>query len=100
MIKWLIKSTEEIRVENEDDANQLHKEIEQFAHDNDYILNTWTQTYKSVKLKGELVDEYWLCKYTLIFNEAKTPTIPLKDIKYNMFKEDVPFEGDTVVSAF
>ncbi len=100
MIKWLIKSTEEIRVENEDDANQLHKQMEQFAHDNDYILNTWTQTYKPIKLKGELVDEYWLCKYTLIFNEAKTPAISLKNIEYNMNIDNVPFEGGSVVSAF
>ena len=91
MIKYLIKSTEEIRVESEEDANELHKQMEEFAHANDYILNTWTQTYKNAKIKGEIVDEWFICKYTLIFNEPKTPAIALKSIDYNMMTSEAPF---------
>jgi hypothetical protein len=82
MIKWLIKSTNEIRVETEEDANRLHKQMEQFAHDNEYILNTWTQTLKTQKSKGEILAEWYVCRYTLVFNDAKEPTNLLTDIDY------------------
>lgn len=38
MIKYLLKNTAEIYVESEDDANTLHKEYEEYARENDYIL--------------------------------------------------------------
>ena len=38
MIKYLLKNTAEIYVESEDDANILHKEYEEYARENDYIL--------------------------------------------------------------
>jgi hypothetical protein len=38
MIKYLLKNTAEIYVESEDDANALHKEYEEYARENDYIL--------------------------------------------------------------
>ena len=50
MIKYLIKSTNEIRVDSEEDANTLHKDYEDFARDNGYILNSWSQTYRTKKL--------------------------------------------------
>lgn len=86
MIKWLIKSTNEVRVETEEDANELHKEIEQFAHDNDYILNAWTQTLRTQKSKGEIIASWYICKYVLIFNDAKEPEIPLNEIEFKMQK--------------
>ena len=83
--KFLIKDTVEIRVETKQDANALHKEIEAFAHDNDYTLSSWTQTYKCRKLKGEIIKEYYfLCKYILIFNDIKEPENLLTNIEYNM----------------
>ena len=84
MIKYLIKTTTEIRVETEDDANTLHKEMETFAHTNNFTLSSWTQTYKCRKQKGEIIEEYYLCKYILQFNDIKEPETTLKDIQYNM----------------
>ena len=84
MIKWLIKSTNEVRVETEDDANELHKEIEKFAHDNNYILNAWTQTLRTQKSKGEIINSWYICKYILVFNDAKEPDIPLDEINFKM----------------
>lgn len=91
MIKYLIKNTAEIRVETEDDANKLHKEYEQFAHDNGYTLSSWTQTYRNQKAKGEIVQEWYICKVVLIFNDAKEPEIPLQDINFVMFN-NTPWE--------
>ena len=86
MIKYLIKSTNEVRVETEVDANTLHKECEQFAHDNGYILTSWTQTYRNKKANGEIVEEWYICKYILQFNDPKEPTTPLNDIHYDMME--------------
>ena len=38
MIKYLCKATQEIRVENKEDANQLHKELQKYALDNGFSL--------------------------------------------------------------
>ena len=92
MIKYLIKNTAEIRVESEEDANALHKEYEDFAHDNGYILNSWTQTYRTKKSGGEIIAEWFICKAVLIFNDAKEPDIPLEDIEFKM-QTTIPIEN-------
>ncbi len=99
MIRWLIKNTAEIRVESEEDANELHKQYEQFAHDNNYTLSSWTQTYRCKKAQGEIVDSWYICKVVLIFNDAKEPEIALKNIEFNMVhnfeevkEENMPWE--------
>lgn len=86
MIKYLIKSTNEIRVEDENDANELHRFYEKFAHDNNYILNSWTQTLRTKKSQGEIVESWFICKVVLVFNDAKAPDIPLDNIEFNMQK--------------
>ena len=86
MLKYLIKSTNEIRVNSEEDANTLHKEYEDFARDNGYILNSWAQIYRTRKSGGEVVEEWWVCKVVLIFNDVKSPDIPLDTIDFNMQK--------------
>lgn len=92
MIKYLIKNTAEIRVKSEEDANALHKEYEDFAHDNGYILNSWTQTYRTKKSGGEIIAEWFICKAVLIFNDAKEPDIPLEDIEFKM-QTTIPIEN-------
>ena len=84
MIKYLLKNTAEIFVDTEDDANALHKEYEEYARNNDYILSAWSQTYHTKKEKGEIVKEWWVCKCTLIFNDSKEPDIPLENIEFKM----------------
>ena len=92
MIKYLIKNTTEIRVESEEDANELHKYYENFARDNAYILNSWSQTYRTKKSGGEIVEEWWICKCVLVFNDAKAPDIPLDTIDFKM-QHNIPIEN-------
>lgn len=92
MIKYLIKSTNEIRVESEEDANELHHFYEKFAHDNDYILNSWTQTLRTKKSGGEIIESWFICKVVLVFNDAKAPNIPLDTIEFNM-QHIIPIEN-------
>lgn len=91
MIKYLIKNTMEIRVEDEESANALHKEYEDFAHENGYILNSWTQTYRNKKSGGEIIEEWFICKCVLVFNDAKAPDILLDSIDFNMQK-NIPID--------
>ena len=88
MIKYLIKTVVDIRVESEEDANNLHKEMEDFAHSENITLSSWTQTYKCRKQKGEIIEEYYLCRYTLQFNDIKEPETLLKNIEYNMMESE------------
>ena len=92
MIKYLIKSTNEIRVEDENDANELHRFYEKFAHDNNYILNSWTQTLRTKKSQGEVIESWFICKVVLIFNDAKAPDISLDNIDFNM-QHTIPMEN-------
>lgn len=84
MLKYLIKTTTEIRIETKEDAEILHKEIEEFCRNNGYTLSSWTQNYKCRKQKGEIVDEFYQIKYIIQFNDIKEPETTLKDIQYNM----------------
>lgn len=81
----------EIRVEDEESANALHKEYEDFAHENGYILNSWTQTYRNKKSGGEIIEEWFICKCVLVFNDAKAPDILLDSIDFNMQK-NIPID--------
>lgn len=90
MIKFLIKATNEYRVETKEDADTLHKQIEEEATNNGWVLSGWTETYKNRKSQGEIVEEWFVCKSTVIFNDVKEPDSPLRNIDYNMM-ESVPF---------
>lgn len=84
MLKSLIKATNEIRVETEDEADQFHKELQQEAEKIGCILSTFTKTLRQKKSKGEVIDEYYQIKYTYVFNDIKEPYNYLKNIEYNI----------------
>lgn len=84
MIKSLIRATNEVRVETEDDADQFHKELQKEAEEIGCTLSTFTKTLRQKKSKGEVIEEYYQIKYTYVFNDIKDPYTYLKDIKYNM----------------
>lgn len=95
MIKYLIKATNEYRVETKDDADALHKQIEEEATNNGWTLSGWNEAYKTRKAQGEIVEEWFICKSTVIFNDAKEPEDALKNISYNMFsstENQIPWE--------
>ena len=91
MIKYLIKSTIEIRVENEDAADDLHQQMQEEALKIGAILSSWTQTRREKKVKGEVVEEWFICKYVLTFNDPKAPAIELDKIDYKMKETGMPW---------
>lgn len=84
MIKYLIKSTNEIRVETKDEADELHKKMTKEAEERDFTLSAWSETKKEKKSKGEVIEEWYIVKYTFIFNDAKDPERALKTIEYDL----------------
>ena len=84
MIKSLIKATNEVRVETEEDADNFHRELQKEAEEIGCILSTFTKTLRQKKSKGEIIDEYYQIKYTYVFNDIKEPYTYLKNIQYNM----------------
>lgn len=95
MIKSLIKATNEVRVETEEDADNFHKELQKEAEQIGCILSTFTKTLRQKKSKGEVIDEYYQIKYTYVFNDIKEPYTYLKNIQYNttnsMEEGDLPW---------
>ena len=101
MIKYLIKDTVEVRVEDEDAADALHKQMAAEAENIGATLVTWNESIKTRKSGGEIVDSWVIVKYTLVFNDAKEPETVLKSIEYNMANyeiDEIPF--DEAPSAF
>ena len=83
MIQYLLKNTVEVRVDDEAAADELHKIMADKAEENNATLTSWTETLKTKKSGGEVVESWVVVKYTLIFNDPKDPDIPLKSIEYN-----------------
>jgi hypothetical protein len=95
MIKSLIKVTNEVRVETEEDADQFHKDLQKEAEEIGCILSTFTKTLRQKKSKGEVIEEYYQIIYTYVFNDIKDPITYLNNIEYNMVnsfaKEESPW---------
>lgn len=93
MLKYLIKSTNEIRVETKDEAEFLHQQVNEEAMDNNWTLASWSETKKEKKSGGEIIEEWYIVKYTLTFNDAKDPERPMRSIEYNITDSFV-MDGD------
>lgn len=69
-MSYLIKTTEEYRVSSEAEAAKL---IEEAKNDNRFMLLKSSTTYKNIKEKKEIVEEYWICTLVKQFTDAKYP---------------------------
>jgi regulator of protease activity HflC (stomatin/prohibitin superfamily) len=70
MAKYLIKTTEEHRADNEREAAEL---IEAAKKDGRYALAKYSSVHKERKQKGEIIDEYYLVTLVKVFDDAKEP---------------------------
>lgn len=71
MAKYLIKTTEEHRADSEHEATEL---ISAAKEDGRYILSKYSSVKKERKVKGEVVDEYYLVTLVKVFDDAKNPS--------------------------
>ena len=80
MSDYLSKVTEEHRVSSEVEAAAL---IEEAKRDSRFTLLKSSTEYKTVKAKGEIIDEFWKTTLVKVFNDLKEPTCHV-DITYTV----------------
>lgn len=69
-MKYLLETTENYRVDSEENAKEL---IEKAKADNHYILKKYNVQYKERKMKGEVVDTWYKVTLTKMFTDEKEP---------------------------
>lgn len=69
-MKYLINSVDTYRVATVADVEQLHEELKNDSH---FTLAAFSYKTKTVKQKGEIIDEYQLVTAKKLFNEEKEP---------------------------
>ena len=70
MSKFLVKTTEQYRADSEGEAKQL---IESAKADSKYTLSKYSSEYKTIKSKGEVVDDYYRVTLVKQFTSEKEP---------------------------
>lgn len=94
MIKWLTKSTNEMRLETKQDVDLLEEKLREQAAANGYILSNFSWTEKEQKIDKDEYETYYHVKYTFTFGTMKNPEFACKSIDYNFATaEDVNEEG-------
>lgn len=88
--KNLLKATIEFRVETKEEADELHKQFEKEAYEGGYTLTAWTETFKETKVKGEVIETYYVVKVTYIFDNAKEPINNFNEVEFHQ-GANVPF---------
>lgn len=69
-MRYLIKTTEQYRCDSEGEATGL---IEEVKRNGEYVLTKSSSEIRTVKQKGEVVDEWYRVTLTKVFTEEKEP---------------------------
>lgn len=59
---YLLKRTEEIRANSEEEAKTIMENCRKEAQEKGYTIGASGYTYKTKKAKGEIIDEAWVVK--------------------------------------
>jgi len=81
MLKFLLKVTEEYRLETMEDVDAMKEE---FKASPQYNLSSFTWTKKPVKEGGEVVDCFYQVKAVKVFQELKDANRLTKDVIYDI----------------
>ena len=79
MIKYLISAVNTVRVHTVADVETLHEELK---NNPDFDLVEFSYKTKDVKVKREVVDQYQVVKYKLIFTDEKEPECQM-EVEYS-----------------
>ena len=72
-MKYLIRTTEVYRADNEDEAKAVIEEAKRTS-----TVIKYNSTYKSKKQKGEIVDEWYRVEITKEWTDEKEPDSSIK----------------------
>lgn len=84
IMNWLIKSTNEFRVETLAGVDEFKANLYATANSLGATVSSFNVNLKEVKSKGEIIEEYYQVKYTLVFNELKAPENAFFSVEYPM----------------
>ena len=79
MIKYLISAVNTVRVHTVSDVEALHEELK---NNPKFELVQFSYTTKDIKVKREVVGQYQLVKYKIIFTDEKEPEVQF-EVEYN-----------------
>ena len=79
MTKYLISAVNTVRVHTVSDVEALHEELK---NNPKFELIQFSYTTKDVKVKREVVSQYQLVKYKIIFTDEKEPEAQF-EVEYN-----------------
>lgn len=69
-MEYLLNIVVSYRVHTVEDAERLHERLQA---DSRFECVSFSRTTKYIKAKGEILDEYQVCKAKLVFTEEKDP---------------------------
>ena len=76
-MKILLSSVDTYRVDTVEEVEQLHEELKT---NDTFTLASFSYKTKTVKSKGEIIDEYQVVQAKKIFTDEKEPTVDVKII--------------------
>ena len=79
MVKYLISAVNTVRVHTVADVEALHEELK---HNSNFELDQFSYTTKDITVKREVVDQYQLVKYKVLFTDEKEPEAQY-EVEYN-----------------
>lgn len=59
---YLLKQTDEIRANSEEEAKSIMEKFRKEAEEKEYVIGASGYVYKTKKAKGEIIDEAWVVK--------------------------------------
>lgn len=83
MLKWLLKNTAEYRFEDIADVRNFERKCREDAALRGYQVSSFNYTEKEIKVEGEVVDSYFICKISTVFNAAKDPEVNVVGVDYD-----------------
>ncbi len=74
-MEYLLNTVITVRVHTVEEVENLHEELK---HDHRFELVQFSYTTKDIKAKGEIIDQYQVVKYKLVFTSEKEPEATYK----------------------
>ena len=84
-IKYLIKTTEVLRLESMVDVEDYHAWVQEDARKQGYQIVGFSWKEKCRRVKGEIADEWFIVSVSKVFADEKEPDLPLRQVTYDMY---------------
>lgn len=94
MIRYLLKTTEEYRLESLDDVVNFRTWLYRDAAAQNYAINSFGCVEKPIKEGKDIIDSYYVVKVQKKFEDEKDPMRYNTDITYSGVESEVGVDGN------